>query len=634
MSDTEYDLDTQLALAEKEKAAAAAAAAAKQGQPPGPTTADYLLGRGDAAEQGVTTNRTGLDYLTSGASSGFARLGGTIGTALMGGDTTAPATAPVTTPRVNVADYRDGRTVTRPTGSPEEDLKSGMTTNWAGQPTGNAGADLPSAPAPVPETAVPETDEQKLRKLWAQFGGGVGAPAVKMNEYLKQGYGQQREANQDMLPALKAEDETKALARQGIQAEGQNYVEGLKKLQDKQSALFDQRRGQMADNESRMAQAEKSFDPNRVLRNLSEKPIASGVLAFTAGLVGALKGAAGDMSPNEIVAEVDKSIERDVKKQQEDWVRMGQTMTTQGTDFETARKMGADDQTALATASLASMDQHKRALEFAEARITDASKKAALKGAIGTINVEQGKMQYQMDVHNQAASLSASKANRDFKMQLMQSIQQRGMMDPKLVEQATKEYQTMALNPRFEATRAKSSAVGEASGLLSEFSKKEVERAFNPSMVKSLRVVMDKAAAAAGGKGGGVVSGAVTQYLNDQSHASQDPKERKLLAALSKITNADMLKLYGSTVNMGDDTRYAATKTFDSAENFLSWFESVEKDALEDQRGLIITGKNNPALGSMLTDLFAPSAFQIDQRRKANAATAAANAAAGQGSTK
>ena len=145
---------------------------------------------------------------------------------------------------------------------------------------------------------------------------------------------------------------------------------------------------------------------------------------------------------------------------------------------------------------------------------------------------------------------------------------------------------------------------------------------------------MDKAAAAAGGKGGGVVSGAVTQYLNDQSHASQDPKERKLLAALSKITNADMLKLYGSTVNMGDDTRYAATKTFDSAENFLSWFESVEKDALEDQRGLIITGKNNPALGSMLTDLFAPSAFQIDQRRKANAATAAANAAAGQGSTK
>ena len=504
-----------------------------------------------------------------------------------------------------------------------------------GGPSTGGGESLAlGAPKPPAEQPKPETPEDWMARMYKQLGGGVGAPTIKMNEYLKQGYNQQREANQDMLPALKAEDETKALARQGIQAEGQNYVEGLKKLQDKQSALFDQRRGQMADNESRMAQAEKSFDPNRVLRNLSEKPIASGVLAFTAGLVGALKGAAGDMSPNEIVAEVDKSIERDVKKQQEDWARMGQTMTMQSTDFETARKMGADDQTALATASLASMEQHKRALEFAEARITDASKKAALKGAIGTINVEQGKMQYQMDVHNQAASLSASKANRDFKMQLMQNIQQRGMMDPKLVEQATKEYQTMALNPRFEATRAKSAAVGEASGLLSEFSKKEVEHAFNPSMVKSLRSVMNKAAAAAGGKGGNVISGAVTQYLSDQSNASQDPKERKLLAALAKITNADMLKLYGSTVNMGDDTRYAATKTFDSAENFLSWMESVEKDALEDQRGLIITGKNNPALGSMLTDLFAPSAFQIDQRRKGNAATAAANAAAEQGPTK
>jgi hypothetical protein len=492
---------------------------------------------------------------------------------------------------------------------------------------------LGELPKPV-AAPVPETDEQKLRKLWAQFGGGVGAPAVKMNEYLKQGYGQQREANQDMLPALTAEDETKALARQGIQAEGKNYVEGLKKLQDKQSALFDQRRGQMAEDERKLAAAENTFDASRVLRKLGDNPVSTAAMSFAAGLVGALKGAAGDMSANQVLAEVDKAVERDVMNQKEQYSRMLQGQTTARSNFHDARQMGADDQTALATASLASMDQHKRALEFAEARITDASKKAALKGAIGTINVEQGKMQYQMDVHNQAASLSASKANRDFKMQLMQNIRQQGMMDPKLVEQATKEYQSMALNPRFEATRAKSSAVGEASGLLSEFSKKEIEHAFNPSMVKSLRTVMDKAAAAAGGKGGGVVSGAVTQYLNDQSHASQEPKERKLLAALSKITNADMLKLYGSTVNMGDDTRYAATKTFDSADNFLSWMESVEKDALEDQRGLIITGKNNPALGSMLTDLFAPSAFQIDQRRKGNAATAAANAAVEKGPAK
>ena len=544
----------------------------------------------------------------------------------------SPATAPVTTPRVNVADYRDGRTVTRPTGSPEEDLKSGMTTNWAGQPTGNAGADLPSAPAPVPETAVPETDEQKLRKLWAQFGGGVGAPAVKMNEYLKQGYGQQREANQDMLPALKAEDETKALARQGIQAEGQNYVEGLKKLQDKQSALFDQRRGQMADNESRMAQAEKSFDPNRVLRNLSEKPIASGVLAFTAGLVGALKGAAGDMSPNEIVAEVDKSIERDVKKQQEDWTRMGQTMTTQGTNFETARKMGADDQTALATASLASMDQHKRALEFAEARITDASKKAALKGAIGTINVEQGKMQYQMDVHNQAASLSASKANRDFKMQLMQSIQRRGQMDPKLVEAATKEWVTMKDNPRFAATLEKARAVGEASGLLSEFSKKEIESAFNPSLKKSLKDAVERAASS-GAKNGAIVN-AVSSYFNDQAQMSRPPKERQLLAALARVTNADLLKLYGSTVNQGDSSRYSASKTFDSADNFLSWMDAVEKDVMNDRTDYSTLGRGNPVLGDMVNTAFMPVATQIDQRRKRNAATAAANAAAEQGSTK
>jgi hypothetical protein len=526
-----------------------------------------------------------------------------------------PVTTPVTTPAAEPA----APTTPTLTGN-ENEAQLGYT-------------QLGELPKPV-AAPVPETDEQKLRKLWAQFGGGVGAPAVKLNEYLKQGYGQQREANQDMLPALRAEDETKALARQGIQAEGKNYVEGLKKLQDKQSALFDQRRGQMAEDERKLAAAENTFDASRALRGMGDSPVSTGAMSFAAGLVGALKGAAGDMSANQVLAEVDKAVERDVMNQKEQYSRMLQGQTTARSNFHDARQMGADDQTALATASLASMDQHKRALEFAEARITDASKKAALKGAIGTINVEQGKMQYQMDVHNQAASLSASKANRDFKLQLMQSIQQRGMMDPKLVEQATKEYQTMALNPRFEATRTKSTAVAEASGLLSEFSKKEVERAFNPSMVKSLRTVMDKAAAAAGGKGGGVVSGAVTAYLNDQSQASRDPKERKLLAALSRITNADMLKLYGSTVNMGDDTRYAATKTFDNAENFLSWFESVEKDALEDQRGMIITGKNNPALADMLTTLFAPAAFQIDQRRKANAATAAANEAAEKGPAK
>ena len=338
------------------------------------------------------------------------------------------------------------------------------------------------------------------------------------------------------------------------------------------------------------------------------------------------------MSPNEIVAEVDKSIERDVKKQQEDWTRMGQTMTTQGTNFETARKMGADDQTALATASLASMDQHKRALEFAEARITDASKKAALKGAIGTINVEQGKMQYQMDVHNQAASLSASKANRDFKMQLMQSIQRQGQMDPKLVEAATKEWVTMKDNPRFAATLEKARAVGEASGLLSEFSKKEIESAFNPSLKKSLKDAVERAASS-GAKNGAIVN-AVSSYFNDQAQMSRPPKERQLLAALARVTNADLLKLYGSTVNQGDSSRYSASKTFDSADNFLSWMDAVEKDVMNDRTDYSTLGRGNPVLGDMVNTAFMPVATQIDQRRKRNAATAAANAAAEQGSTK
>ncbi len=105
----------------------------------------------------------------------------------------------------------------------------------------------------------------------------------------------------------------------------------------------------MAEDERRMRETEEGFDASRLLRQMGERPLETTALSFAAGLVGMLKGSAGRTTPNDILAEVDKAVERDVMNQTTAYERMLKGMEVRRTNFLDARQMGADEQAALAT---------------------------------------------------------------------------------------------------------------------------------------------------------------------------------------------------------------------------------------------------------------------------------------------
>ena len=174
----------------------------------------------------------------------------------------------------------------------------------------------------APPAGGPPVQDEKanqlamLDQLYAQYQGMRGAPTVRMNQDIREGIAGQQRAARGVLEAIGAEEPGQQAARAGMMAEGQRYIAGLQKLRGEQEQLFGARRAAMAEDEARMAQAEKSFDASRVIREVGNSPLSTGALSFAAGLVGALKGQAGDMGPNQILAAVGNAIKRNVMNQE------------------------------------------------------------------------------------------------------------------------------------------------------------------------------------------------------------------------------------------------------------------------------------------------------------------------------
>lgn len=496
----------------------------------------------------------------------------------------------------------------------------------------DAGAAPPVAEAPKPP--APETADQYIKRMMGLLGGGVGAPQIKMNEMLKQGYAEQRAAQQGLLPAMEAEQAGKEQARAGILGEGAKYVEGLKQLQAKQSDLFGERRAQMAQDEAKLAQMESSFDANRVLRKVGENPIASGVLAFTAGLVGGLKGQAGDVSPNQIVQEVDKSIERDVMNQKELYSRALQGMDRRRTNYLDARQMGADEQQALATTAMASMDQHRRALEFAEARITDARSKAAVQQAIGALKVEQGKMQYQMDVHNASNALSASKANRDLRATLLAQYQSIGKMDPKTQEEGFKAYMGLQNDAPYVAAKAKAQALGQTLKAVGDLTPGEIRKMWDNTLTQSIMGALNSSKVK-NAHDGDVVAQVISSELASRVQAAQDPREQRMLMALQGFVNQSIKEISGAAVSSQEGMRNELERALGGYDNFQNYLDRAASNVEETMKGYKIAGKYNPVYGDLVEGaLLAPTLALRNWRQQQTVNQAAEDVAAGRTETK
>ena len=163
------------------------------------------------------------------------------------------------------------------------------------------GGPPPGATGPTAQDEI----KRRLAALDAFYAGMRGAPQVSMNEDMRKGIAGEQAAMRGVIGVMEGQQAGQEAARAGLQTEGAKYLQGLQGLQAQQTQDFAARRQQMAADEAALAQAREQFDPSRTLREIGKSPVSTGALTFAAGLVGALKGAAGQMGPNEILQEVE-----------------------------------------------------------------------------------------------------------------------------------------------------------------------------------------------------------------------------------------------------------------------------------------------------------------------------------------
>ena len=531
------------------------------------------------------TGRTGLDYATFGLTSALARTGGKLGAGLMGGSMTTPTTAtPAPAPVVENYDTSPSLTGT------EGNAALGYT---------QLGEKMPE-PLPAASAAPAQTPEQQqLAALRAQIMG-MGAPSVGMNKYLKRGFEGQQEAIGDQISAIKAGEPEMEAARAGIQQVGQQYIGGLEKLGAQRQQLFDARRGAMAEDERRLAAEEKSFDASRVVREIGKNPVGTAALSFAAGLVGSLKGAAGDTSANQILGEVDKAVERDVMNQKVQYDRMVQGQSAARTNFLDARQMGADENAALATSTLASMDQHKRALEFAEKRVAGNREKAALKGAMYALDGQRGKLQMDLDLKNAAAASAMNRAKVEALSKLQTGVNQLSLDDQIKLGNA---YHSATNNDDWKNSSTALQAVSDMRKLQGNIPMSKQRELWNTSIGKVMR---DASSEAAAQSDIGLATKAAARYIAAQMKADMSNEERQMLALAQELVNNRLRDISGGSVTSGEAVRDVMSRDLTTFEGFNNWMDRNEQKAMTGIQRNLAVGQLNPSIARVMESTVAP----------------------------
>lgn len=440
----------------------------------------------------------------------------------------------------------------------------------------------PPVTPPTPEDTGPTPEEQtkaSLEALYNQVLGQRAAPGVGMNKDLVRGLEGQQAALRGPIGVMEQQEPGMEAARAGLQTAGQRYMTGLEKLRGEQKQLFDARRAAMQADEARMAEAEGAFDASRVVRQVAESPLKSSALAFAAGLVGGLKGLAGDMSPNQILSQVDKAVERDVMTQKEQYERMRQGMAARRTNYLDAVQMGANEQEALAAATMASMDQHKRALEFAKDRIENATDKAKLQQAISQLDVQRGQFQLQVDMKNAANWVAMNKAKTDSAIAIRKMLMDVQGMNPELRAKAADQASKIVNDKEFRGAADQYRAVSKVKRLMTEMPESQQAELYNAGIGRTIYDAVQRAAADTRGGSKGLFIGTLADMIGSKMSEAKTNEQRQLLGMVQRIVNQEMSNLYGSTVSAGDMMRYLPTENFKTYEGFKSWIEGRRQDA-------------------------------------------------------
>jgi len=478
-------------------------------------------------------------------------------------------------------------------------------------------ATIEKTPESTPEQLLQQKQQAQLEAMRAQIMG-MRAPSVGMNKYQIRGFEGQQGALGEQISAMNAGQPDIDAARAGMQQSGQQYMSGLERLNAQRQGVNDARRGVMAEDERRLAAEEKTFDASRVLRSLGDSPVSTGVMSFAAGLVGSLKGAAGDMSANQVLAEVDKSVERDVMNQKEQYSRMLQGQSTARTNFHDARQMGADDSEALAAAAMASMDQHKRALQFAEQRVSGAREKSALKGAIYALDGQRGKLQMDLDLKNAAAQGSVNAA----KMQAMMMLKAGGggMSLDDGIKQGNA-YREAVKDERWQASSMALQSIAEMRKLQEKIPLDKQANLWNTSVARVIRDALSKTASS---PDAGATVAAISGYIGAQMKSGMTDDERKMLSFAQEMINNRLKAISGGSVTNGEQVRDLMSRNLDTFDGFNSWIDHSESNAMAGVNSALAVGRFNPDLARVMEATVAPYIETNKQFAKSLADTASA----------
>jgi len=499
---------------------------------------------------------------------------------------------------------------------------------------GNVGAGLPSAPpaeVPKPKSEAELEYDKQIAFLQTQ----QGAPSVKLNQDILQGIQAQRNAAGEVLPIMADQVPLKEAAYTGSQQAGQNYIDQLKVLQGKQAGLFDARRAEADRELAQTKAAESTFDHSRVLRKLGENPVSTAAMSFAAGLVGALKGAAGDMSANQVIGEVDKAVQNDVENQREQYSRMQYGQKVSRTNFLDAMDMGAGQQKALETATIASLDQHKRALQYAEERVTDAKSKASLKAGIGALQEHLGGIRLKIDEKN--ASMAAAAANnRNAAMaQLMVAKQQMMSGDPKVRQAAITHADGVMGGKAFKEAQVMAEAVSQVRTVMSKATPAEIQEALGPTFRNAVVNGFVRAATENKGSTVAAMTGSFEKYIAEQIKSGSSDMVNRLRAAVQNVANANIKTDAGGSVTGQEEVRQGLELTSQSPEGMMQWLDAQQKSSRANLAQYRNIGKGGSEFETVLQGRYdltlLPSVLGMDEwdARTKTDKTVEARAAAG-----
>lgn len=507
---------------------------------------------------------------------------------------------------------------------PVADLATGRTTMWspagqAGVPDQGIGMNGPPPPAGATGPTAQDDINQRLAALDAFYAGMRGAPRVSMNEDMRKGIAGEQAAMRGVIGVMEGQQAGQEAARAGLQTEGAKYLQGLQGLQAQQTQDFAARRQQMAADEAALAQAREQFDPSRTLREIGKSPVSTSALTFAAGLVGALKGSAGQVGPNEILQEVDKAVERDTQTQMQKYNMLTQGIQTGRSNFGDLMKMGASQQEALAMTAMASMDQHKRALEFAQQRITGAKEKGALQQAISQLDFQRGKLQLDIDMKNAANYVAMNRARGEGMAKMIELRQKMAGMDPETQKLAFSQYESLTKSPDFSNSKTQLEAVGRVRELQRALPLNKQKELWNSVVGKALLQGLGEQEAKSSDKGE-VVLGAIARSLSAALKSTYDKDQIKMLNLAQQLVNTELKNISGGSVTSGEAVRNLMTRNWSSYDGFADWMNTQQEQAQAGLRVAETGAASNPYVKTMLDTVLLPARDRIAQYEQSLAA--------------